>query len=143
MIYLDTSALIKLYLLEAGSADVEALVVSQAAPLPIWELHVMELTNALRLKVFWKEIADADAEKQVAHFNRRRASGLYHAPEIGRSDLLDRYLQLSKHTPSLGCRTLDILHVAAAAHLRADLFVSFDQRQRQLAELAGLKIPDL
>jgi predicted nucleic acid-binding protein len=143
VIYLDTSALIKLYVLESGSRDVQSILASQSHPLPVWELHAMELSNALRLKVFWKEISDADAEAQIALFHGRQASGLYYMPEIGRSDLLDRYLQLSKHTPSLGCRTLDILHVAAAALLGVDEFVSFDQRQRQLAELAGLKVQAL
>lgn len=140
MIYLDTSALIKLYVLEAGSAEVQALVVAQSDPLPVWELQEMEMINALKLKVFWKEISEADAAAQIARFHTRQSNGMYHMPELGRSDLLDRYRQLSAHTPTLGCRTLDILHVAAAALLRADLFVSFDQRQRQLAELAGLNV---
>ena len=61
-------------------------------------------------------------------------------PEIGRSDLLDRYLRLTAHTSTLGCRTLDILHVAAATLLGASLFVTYDQRQAQLADLAGLKV---
>ena len=140
MIYLDTSALIKLYHLEPGSADVQTLVSSQSHPLPIWELQEMELTNALRLKVFWKEISEADASSQIAHFNRRQSSGFYYMPEIGRSDLLDRYLALSAHTAKLGCRTLDILHVAAATLLGASLFVTYDQRQAPLATLAGLKV---
>ena len=143
MIYLDTSALIKLYLREAGSGDVQAVVASQSDPLPVWELHEMELINALRLKIFWKEITESDAAGQIANFNRRQSNGMYYMPEIGRSDLLDRYLQLSVHTPTLGCRTLDILHVAAAVLLGTALFVSFDQRQRQLAELAGLKVHSL
>ncbi|WP_052573744.1 type II toxin-antitoxin system VapC family toxin [Haloferula sp. BvORR071] len=140
MIYLDTSALIKLYLLEAGSQEVQTLLSSQNDPLPIWELHEMELTNALRLKVFWKELSEADADAQIDYFKRRKSSGLYYTPEISRSDLLDRYLRLTTHTAQLGCRTLDIQHVAAAVVLGANLFVSFDQRQRQLAGLAGLKV---
>ncbi len=140
MIYLDTSALIKLYIQEPGSAEVQALLASQSYPLPVWELHEMEFVNALRLKVFWKEVSNADADAQMAHFNRRQASGLYFMPEIGRSDLLDRYLHLSTHTPALGCRTLDILHVAAAVLLKVGLFMTFDQRQAQLATLAGLTV---
>lgn len=143
MIYLDTSALIKLYILEPGSQEVNALISSQSAPLPMWELQEMELTNALRLKVFWKELSEADADAQLDHFKRRKNSGFYYMPEISRSDLLDRYLRLTAHTPQLGCRTLDIQHVAAAVVLGATLFVSFDHRQRQLAELAGLKIQTL
>ena len=140
MIYLDTSALIKLYIHESGSAEVQALLASQSTPLPVWELHEMELVNALRLKVFWKEISEADADAQIAHFNRRQSSGLYFMPEIGRSDLLDRYLQLSARTSDLGCRTLDILHVAAAVVLKIGIFMTFDQRQARLAKLSGLEV---
>ncbi len=64
---------------------------------------------------------------------------LYFTPEMDRAGLMDRFLQLLPHTESLGCRTLDIVHVAAAAELRVERFVSFDSRQLQLAELAGLR----
>ena len=36
-------------------------------------------------------------------------------------------------------RALDILHVAAAVHLGADEFLTFDFNQRKLALAAGLK----
>lgn len=87
VIYLDTRALIKRYLLEAGSKEVQSIIASQSHPLPIWELHEMELSNALRLKVFWKEISEAEADAQIAFFQARQASGHYYMPEIGRSDL--------------------------------------------------------
>ncbi|WP_367875212.1 type II toxin-antitoxin system VapC family toxin [Luteolibacter sp. Populi] len=143
MIYLDTSALLKLHFLEAGSVEVQALISSQSSPLPIWNLQEMEFANALRLKVFWKQISESDADAQFDHFKRRKSSGFYYTPEISRSDLLDRYLRLTAHTAQLGCRTLDIQHVAAAVIIGATLFVSFDNRQRQLAELAGLKVQAL
>jgi hypothetical protein len=41
----------------------------------------------------------------------------------------------------LGCRTLDVLHVACACELAADHFLSFDQRQKTLARKAGLNVP--
>jgi predicted nucleic acid-binding protein len=52
MIYLDTSAFIKLYLREDGSAEVNDLVVSQQDPLPVWHLMELEFLNAIRFKVF-------------------------------------------------------------------------------------------
>ena len=140
MIYLDTSALVKLYLLEADSAIVQELVVAQDDPLPIWELQEMELTNALRLKVFWGEIAQADAENQLLLFEQRKEKGHYFFPDIDRAALFTTFQRLSAHTPQLGCRTLDILHVACASLIGPDLFVSFDSRQNQLAEKAGLRV---
>jgi predicted nucleic acid-binding protein len=40
-----------------------------------------------------------------------------------------------------GHRTLDILHVATAVHLRATEFLTFDGRQKKIARHAGLKVP--
>ena len=56
MIYLDTSALLKLYLLEDGSVETQHWIACQSNPLPVWEIQHMEFLNAMRLKVFWKEI---------------------------------------------------------------------------------------
>ena len=43
MIYLDTSALIKLYFIEEGSQELNELIMAQDEPLPIWELQEAEL----------------------------------------------------------------------------------------------------
>ncbi len=40
----------------------------------------------------------------------------------------------------LGCRTLDIIHVAAAIVLGAKIFITFDGRQAALAKQAGLAV---
>ena len=40
-----------------------------------------------------------------------------------------------------GHRTLDVLHVATAVHLGARRFLTFDDRQRNLARHAGLEVP--
>ena len=77
MLYLDTSALLKLHIREQGSEAVQAKVSSQDFPLPIWEIQKMELINALRLKAFWKEITATQAEHQIELFQKRRRQGLY------------------------------------------------------------------
>ena len=140
MIYLDTSALVKLYLLETDSTGVQELISSQHDPLPVWELQEMELTNALRLKVFWGEISSMDADRQLELFEKRKEKGLYYFPDLDRAALLTTFQRLSAHTPELGCRTLDIMHVACAVLLSPGLFVSFDARQKQLAARAGLTV---
>lgn len=49
--------------------------------------------------------------------------------------------QLSeRHTTTVGTRSLDILHIASAKAIRATEFLSFDDRQRNLAQLVGLVV---
>lgn len=142
MIYLDTSALIKLYLFEEGSNKVQSLVESQDDPLPVWELQQSELHNALRLKVFWGDLCPEQADEQLAHFSRRKDQGQYVTPQIDRIMLMRTFESLAHHTMELGCRTLDVLHVACALQVEPQQFVSFDGRQCQLALRAGLSIAD-
>jgi predicted nucleic acid-binding protein len=142
MLYLDTSALLKLYIRETGSEAVQSAVEAQDDPLPVWEIQEMELINALHLKVFWGDITAKQAAVQVELFHRRKLSGLYWQPEIRRGELMGVFRSLCKETPRLGCRTLDILHVACAVHLAVTSFLTFDERQRKLAVRAGLKVVD-
>lgn len=53
---------------------------------------------------------------------------------------MDRATQLSrKRTSDLGSRMLDVLHVASALELGAKNMISYDERQIELANTAGLK----
>lgn len=141
MLYLDTSALLKLCIREAGSESVHSLVVSQDLPLAIWEIQEAELINALRLKAFWKEVTPGQADGQIALFQKRWKRGFYHFPAIDRTALMETYRRLSAETPRLGCRTMDILHVACAVEIGASAFLTFDERQAELARFAGLVVP--
>ena len=140
MIYLDTSALVKLYVLEAGSEFVQSCLSEQDDPLPIWELQEAELANALHLKVFRNEWTEAEADLQIEHFHSRKQRGLYVFPEIDRVELIREFHRLSLETPRTGCRTMDILHVACALQIPSCRFLSFDGRQGKLARMAGLEM---
>jgi predicted nucleic acid-binding protein len=137
MIYLDTSAFIKLYLHEDGSADVHGLVVSQQDPLPVWYLTELEFLNAVRFKVFLAEMSSDEAERIVALYRDRKRSGQYFAPLLDPIALHELSLQLTMRTPVIGCRALDIMHVAAARLCDATLFITADKRQAALAEVEG------
>lgn len=138
MIYLDTSAFLKLYIREGGSEQVHSIVVAQRQPLPVVDFLHAEFLNALRLKVFWGELDSATAEHLIALFDDRVYRGQYVHVPTDRVRLLKDFRSLSVHTQSLGCRSLDILHVASALQLEARTFVTFDERQRELAFRAGL-----
>jgi len=137
MIYLDTSAFIKLYLQEDGSAEVHGLVVAQREPLPVWHFMELEFLNALRFKVFLAEMAPDDVERVISLYLDRKRNGQYFAPHLDPIALHELSLQMTIRTPTLGCRALDILHVAAARLCESTLFVTADKRQAALAEVEG------
>ncbi len=137
-IYLDTSALIKLYIIEDGSELVDNIISDNAAPLPVWDLHIIEFHNALKLKVFRDELNEKEALHLSILFNERKKAGIYYSPELDRRDHTDLCLTYTDFSAEIGCRSLDIMHVAAASLFKADRFLTFDGRQAELAEKVGL-----
>ncbi len=140
MIYLDTSAFIKLYIKETGSQRVNTVVTQQDYPLPVWDLHILEFTIALKLKCFRKEMTSGQVSYLIGFLNERRDRGIYFTPEIDRIRHLALSLEYTDLTIKIGCRSLDILRVAAAKLIQADTFFTFDDRQSRLARKAGLKL---
>ena len=138
MLYLDTSAFIKLYLHETGSDEVHELVSSQPDPLPVWYLTEIEFHNAVRFKVFLAEMKKAEAEQIIDLYLDRKGKGQYFSPALDPVLLQELSLRMTLRTLRLGCRALDILHVAAARLCDSSLFVTADARQSQLAEGEGL-----
>ena len=137
MIYLDTSTFIKLYLNEDGSAEVHGIVVAQQEPLPVWHFMELEFLNALRFKVFLDEMMPHDVERLISLYLDRKRNGQYFAPHLDPIAMHELSIQRTVRTPVIGCRALDILHVAAARLCDATMFVTADARQATLAEAEG------
>jgi hypothetical protein len=77
----------------------------------------------------------------LADFNADFASGHLRQADILWRAALNRAAELSQlHTPELGTRSLDVLHVACAVELQLSHFLTFDIRQSKLAAVAGLKV---
>ena len=141
MIYLDTSAFLKLYVREEGSQFVQGCLEEQEAPLPIPDILRFEFLNALRLKVFWNELTDSTVEHLFALFDDRPLRGQYEVVEIDAGRRISDFRHLTSHSSALVFRTLDVLHVATALQLGPDRFITFDDRQRSLATTAaGLSV---
>jgi hypothetical protein len=69
------------------------------------------------------------------------AEGRLQQADILWRSALNRAGELSrKFTPKLGARSIDVLHIACAMELKLRRFLTFDERQQQLAPLVGLKI---
>lgn len=138
MIYLDTSAFLKLYVRETGSDFVQKVLESQNAPIPVADVLEWEFSNALRLKVFRGELDGGTVDHMMKLFDDRLLRGQYVAVDIDRSLLNRDVRDLSRYSSTIGSRTLDVVHVAIAVQLKADQLVTFDDRQADLARNAGL-----
>ena len=139
MTYLDTGCFVKLYYPEADSAKVVALI--QGKPLCYTPLHELEFVNALHLKVFFGGAVAAQVTAARALVEADLKAGVLVSPGGEWKDILAEAVKLAEqHTGSIGCRSLDVLHCAAAKVLAASEFVSTDSRQKKLAAAMGLKL---
>ena len=139
--YLDASVLTSLYAPDAHSAAAREYLLQAAGPFLLAPFGEAELTNAIQLRVFRREITAAQAQAALERLAAHIADGVFHATPVPVA-MYDVARQLSRrHTAALGTRTLDILHVAAALVLHADSFYTFDRAQARLARAAGLATP--
>jgi predicted nucleic acid-binding protein len=139
--YLETSFLASLYSADANSAAALRYLPSVEAPFPWTGFIELELTNAIELRVFRREItrpeAGAALMKLAAHIER----GVFRTAEMSATVYETARSLARRHTAKLGVRTLDILHVAMALELGAPSFYTFDRRQSRLAQAEGLVTP--
>jgi predicted nucleic acid-binding protein len=137
--YADTSYLFSLYATDANSIRADAWRQANPAPLPFTALHRLELRNALSLALFQQRLNLAEIQAAWQEVENDCAAGLL----VGRGGLWHRVLVDAEtyalnHTPVVGCRTLDVLHVAAAKLIGTTEFCTFDTRQSTLAGRIGL-----
>ena len=139
--YFDSAIIVKLYVREATSPDAIGLVGTRIAPYMLTQWQTLEVNNAIRLKLFRKEINLGEMNQSLAAFEQDIASGRWQRPVYNAIAIEQKAAEFSaSHSARLGCRTLDIIHVAAAVVLGATEFVTFDGRQEALAKLAGLTV---
>lgn len=110
-------------------------------PLLVTRHGRLELTNGIGLALYRGLITKGIHQAALAAVDDDFACGRYRQTDVLWRATLDRACELSRgHTASLGCRSLDILHVASAIELELEHFATFDARQQHLARAAGLKL---
>jgi len=140
--YADTAFLCSLHAPDAHTGRVVAWLQRPRAPLPFTGLHRLEFRNALRLRVFRKEITPEQRELGIQAMLSDIAADVFTYAEPAWPEVLLEAERLSAgHSESIGTRSLDILHVASALVLGAKDFLTFDTRQGTLAKAAGLRVP--
>lgn len=139
--YFDTGVLVKLYCPESNTPEAVVLVKRFDPPIAFCHWQEIEIQNALRLKLFRKEFTAAGLKKALGLLQADVESGLLRRVPLDMGEVFRVAGELSgKHTATMGCRTLDILHVAVAKVLGSRIFVTFDARQAAVAAKAGLKV---
>lgn len=137
MIYADTSALIKRYLIEPFSAEFEALLAEGA--MAISRLTIVEVRCALARR---RRNRDID----VLHENRVNAelatdihAGLLRVCEVEASAFTSAYHLIGRLTDA-PLRTLDALHLATAELISASAFATADRIQADAAQALGFAV---
>ncbi len=140
-VYVDPSALARLYIHQADSLKMVNWRRRHAGPLSVTHHGRAEVVNAISLALFRKEISASEAANSWNYVDEDFDAGhLIQADLLWRA-ALQRATELSRaYTPTLGTRSLDVLHVACALELKRRAILSFDERQQKLASAAGLKL---
>jgi predicted nucleic acid-binding protein len=139
--YLETSFLVSLYAADVNSPAAAAYIGHASGPFPLTSFCELELSNAIQLRVFRREITPGQAKAAMANVATDVSSGMFSVVATPVAVYETAQQLVRTQTANLGVRTLDILHVAAALVLKADGFYTFDRRQAQWARVAGLAAP--
>lgn len=133
-VYLDTSALVKLFVDEPESDALNAEL-SAVGEVVLSDLAMTELTSALARHVREKVFTVAQARRLYGHAERLVASCRFveSTPPVHRRAA--RLLLTSTQVP---LRTLDAIHIALAIEADVATLVTFDPRLREAAATQGL-----
>ncbi len=139
--YPDTSFVLSLYLLDVHSAKAAAHLAGRNRPLAVTALLAFEVEQALEHAMFRKKVPPDLGQKASSDWQADLASG---AVEIVGTDWPQAFAEARRiarlRTATEGHRSLDILHVAAALVSEAEELLTFDDRQRKLAQAEGLRV---
>jgi len=140
-LYADTSLLISYYINDSNSLSAQNVLRRAVEPLPFTGLHRLEMRNALALGVFRRILTSAQASAAWSDVERDLRSGRLVPQPVNWIPVFRAAAQWAAlHSPRIGCRSLDVLHVALAKTLQAREFFTFDERQKSLALALGLAV---
>ncbi len=139
MTYLDTGCFVKLYYPEPDSVRVIALI--QGKTVCHTPLHELEFVNALHLKVFFRSATTVQVAAARGLVEADLKAGVLVSSGGDWPGIFQEAVKLvGQYTGMFGCRSLDVLHCAAAKVLAANEFGSTDARQLKLAAAMGLNL---
>lgn len=129
-----------LYLPDVHSAEAAAHIENDGNNIVVSSLCALEVVNAIHLRGFRNERTPVQVSESIAAFKSDLKEGIFLSVPVPPL-AWDTALNLSGfHTPMLGTRSIDILHIATALAIKAAAFVTFDRNQARLAIATGLTV---
>jgi hypothetical protein len=136
--YADTSFLFSLYFPDAHAAA--AVAALRHIKLPMLTTDLVNSSSIMRsLGGFFKGIYELGTFKPCA-FSTGAQSGVIHIVPIPAAAFARGRQMARSHTPGLGSRALEVLHVSSVLVLKADTLLTFDRSQAKLATVVGLTV---
>ena len=138
MIYLDTSALLKRYIMEPGSATFEDFFAANA-PFQSSRLTLVEARSALARRRRIGQITcklESDAFEELRTDIQDGALVLHALADSHVTHTLD----ILAKVPKVSLRTLDALHLSIAQEIGAARFATSDRNQGDAARLIGFEL---
>jgi predicted nucleic acid-binding protein len=149
--YADTSFIIRLIRTEPDSSTAIAeFRKRERPPLFFLPLHHLEVRNGILQRYFFQRHSTSAAEKRYSTLERDQSlqllnlllkRGTLRDTKIDADSAFARAIDLAlRHTERIGARAFDLLHVANAIELKAELFFTADGRQAKIAKAEGLDV---
>lgn len=138
--FLDTSALVPLYVPEADSVRAEAIVAGSGDGLVASELALAELTSALLVKEKNQFITSNDRELILRTFEDHVAQGFLMLVPVNGGLVREAVEVMRQIQPEVLLRTLDAIHLATYMSVDAGLLFTRDRRMIAAAQKLGLTL---
>jgi predicted nucleic acid-binding protein len=139
--YADTSLLVSLYTRDSNSEAASGLFRELEDLVLITPFGEAEFVNSIELRVFRRDISPTQAERSLREFQKDLDAGSFLAGRPVPTEAYERAQLISRrYTRQLGVRGMDVIHVAIALELTAEIFFTFDKDQAKLAKRAGLTV---
>ncbi len=134
--YIDTSVLVKRYVSEPGSDELDSFLVSAQPDLLVSELTRLELASTFGRKFREARLTSTDLDRLQIQADADLLSGRIEVVML-HGDVVQRALSLMRGLAQ-PLATLDAIHLASALAQHVDVFMTNDQQLSRAAAEAGL-----
>lgn len=139
--YADTSAFIKRFVEETGTAEIERFISDQNHTLMLSSLSMVEIKSVLKRKVVNRELTQETAKSIKELIDLEIASQSIRFQAVDQATFEKTGHLIEGLTTQLG--TLDAIHLACAKTANCELMVSADKQLLRAANELGMQTLDL